>query len=77
MLQAVGSPQALREVMAITVASVFLTRWCNSSQQQALQLFDAFLFGGIEPGLRQQPPQIDVFDLKPKFIFRGHDTLRA
>ena len=42
-------------------------------QDQPLQLVQGLLFSRIDSGLRQKSAQVQIFDLKPEFIFRSHD----
>ena len=50
----------LCEAMALTVASVFLMRWCNSSRISFCSLVGGLALLGIDPGLRKQGLGIDT-----------------
>ena len=50
----------LCEAIALTVASVFLMRWCSSSRISFLQLVGGLALLGIDSGLRQQRLGVDA-----------------
>ena len=78
-----GARRTLRrlcEAMALTVASVFLMRWCSSSRISFCSLSDASRSLGVDAGLREQRLGVDfrLRQQQPKAdILRRQKLLRA